>query len=164
MKNWNFRVIIKEISIALLILFVVSSVLSYIRKPTLLTNKIPNIEAKLLDGSSFKKEDGKPLVIHFWATWCPTCKLEAPNIEYISKDYNVLTIVVNSGDNEEVKSYVKDKKLTFGVINDENAILARDFNIRAYPTTLIYDNKGNLQFSEVGYTTTAGLLTRLNIM
>lgn len=164
MKNWDFRVIFKEIGMALLLLFVISNLLSYMRKPELLTDKVPNIKAKLLGGNSVKIEDGKPLIIHFWATWCPTCKLEAPNIEYLSKKYNVITIAVQSGDDEEVKSYLKEKKLTFEVINDENAVFTRNFNIRAYPTTLIYDKKGKLQFSEVGYTTTAGFLTRLSML
>lgn len=164
MKNWDFRVIFKEIGMALLLLFVISNLLSYIRKPELLTDKVPNIKAKLLGGNSVKIEDGKPLIIHFWATWCPTCKLEAPNIEYLSKKYNVITIAVQSGDDEEVKSYLKERKLTFEVINDENAVFTRNFNIRAYPTTLIYDKKGKLQFSEVGYTTTAGFLTRLSML
>lgn len=164
MKNWDFRVIFKEIGMALLLLFVISNLLSYMRKPELLTDKVPNIKAKLLGGNSVKIEDGKPLIIHFWATWCPTCKLEAPNIEYLSKKYNVITIAVQSGDDEEVKSYLKERKLTFEVINDENAVFTRNFNIRAYPTTLIYDKKGKLQFSEVGYTTTAGFLTRLSML
>jgi len=166
MKRWNFRVILKEIAIALVLLFIISSVLSYIRKPSLPTHGMPNVEITLLDGTIFKVDDDKPLVIHFWATWCPTCKLEAPNIDYISqkyKEYSVLTVAVNSGTNEEVKAYIDNRKFKFRVINDENASLAKEFKIRAYPTTLIY-NRGILRFSEAGYTTTAGLLARLNLL
>ncbi|MFK5976010.1 MAG: redoxin family protein [Sulfurovum sp.] len=167
MKIPQLKTIVKEITIALLILFVLSNTISYIRKPNLPIDKIPKIEAKLLNGKKFIAENGKPLLIHFWATWCPTCKLEAPNIEYISKkysEYHILTIAVNSGSNEDVRDYIQKRNFTFGVINDKDAVLAKDFNIKAYPTTLIYDKDGKLKFSEVGYTTTAGLLTRLSIL
>ncbi len=49
--------------------------------------------------------NNKPILLHFWATWCPTCKFEAPNIEKVSKDYEVITIAVQSGTKK------RDKKL-----------------------------------------------------
>ncbi|MEO1954673.1 MAG: redoxin family protein, partial [Campylobacterales bacterium] len=70
----------------------------------------------------------KPILIHFWATWCPTCKLEAQNIERISKDYEVLTIAVNSGSTKDIKDYMKERNLTFRFINDKDAYLAKKFN------------------------------------
>jgi len=47
------------------------------------------------------------------------------------------------------------------VINDKNAFYANKYNIKVYPTTLIYDKNKNLIFSEVGYTSTFGLKIRL---
>ena len=164
MKKWNIKSILKEIAIGALMLFVVSNVLSYIRKPELSSNQLPQIEAQLLDGTQFSVKKGKPLVLHFWATWCPTCKLEASNIESVSKEYEVLTIAVNSGDDAQLKGYMNEKELTFKVVNDKEGKWAQQFNIEAYPTTFIYDAKGELKFSEVGYTTTAGLLGRLKII
>lgn len=101
--------------------------------------------------------------MHFWATWCPTCKVEAPNIESVSKNYNVLTIAVSSGSDEKVKAYMQEHELTFNVLNDVEGTWAKKFKVEAYPTTFIYDAKGELLFSEVGYTTTAGLLGRLKL-
>ena len=160
----NIKRIAKEIAIGALMLFVVSNVLSYLRKPELSSNQLPQIEAQLLDGTQFSVKKGKPLVLHFWATWCPTCKLEASNIESVSKEYEVLTIAVNSGDDTQLKKYMNEKKLTFKVVNDKEGKWAQQFNIEAYPTTFIYDAKEELKFSEVGYTTTAGLLGRLKII
>jgi len=160
----NIKRIAKEIAIGALMLFVVSNVLSYLRKPELSSNQLPQIEAQLLDGTQFSVKKGKPLVLHFWATWCPTCKLEASNIESVSKEYEVLTIAVNSGDDTQLKKYMNEKKLTFKVVNDKEGKWAQQFNIEAYPTTFIYDAKGELKFSEVGYTTTAGLLGRLKLI
>ncbi len=161
MNKWKIKSTIKEITIALVLLFIVSNIISYIRAPKIGSSQLPQIEVELIDGSIFRALEGKPLVIHFWAISCPACKLEAPNIETVSKEYDVLTIAVNSGSNEEVKTYMQENGLSFKVINDVNGAWSTEFNIDVYPTTFIYDAKGKLRFTEVGYTTTAGLLARL---
>ena len=151
---------VKEIVIALVLLFVLSNIISYIRKPQLSSKQLPQIEAKLLDGTTFKMQEGKPLLLYFWAKWCPTCKLQSSNIEYISQEYNVLTIAVNSGSDDEIKAYMQEHELSFKVINDKDGSWAKQFRIEAYPTTFMYTAQGKLKFTDVGYTTTAGLLAR----
>ncbi len=165
-KNWKLKKIVKEIVIALLMIFVVSNVMSYLRKPTLESNVLPQIEVKLLDGTAFssKAMRDKPIIIHFWATWCPTCKLEAGNIQSVSEKYTVLTIAVQSGDDRKIESYMKKNGLDFKVLNDVDGVWAKKFKVEAYPTTFIYDSKGELRFTEVGYTTTSGILARLKII
>jgi thiol-disulfide isomerase/thioredoxin len=163
-KKWHWKSIAKEVIKVLLLVFILSNIMSYIRAPELASTQLPKIEAQLLDGSMFTVEEGKPLLLHYWAVWCPTCKLEAPNIESVSKEYNVLTIAVNSGSDAEVTVYMQEYGLSFNVINDVDGIWAKRFKIEAYPTTFIYDSKGELRFTEVGYTTTAGLLARLKMI
>ena len=157
----NIKSTLKEISIALILLFILSNIISYIRQPELGSTQLPQIKVQLVDGSTFQVEKGKPLIIHFWATSCPACKLEAPNIETVSKEYDVLSIAVNSGSDEQVKAYMQDHGLSFKVLNDVDGAWATEFRIEVYPTTFIYDAKGKLRFTEVGYTTTAGLFARL---
>ena len=156
--------IAKEITIGVLILFVASNVISYLRKPDLSSDMLPVIEVKLLDGSSYTVPKEKPLIIHFWGTWCPVCKVEASNIQTLSEKYDVLTIAVNSGDNKKIKAYMTEHELNFKVLNDREGKWAQQFDVEVFPTTFIYDTKGNLRFSEVGYTTTAGLLARMAIV
>ena len=157
----NIKNIFKEIIIALVLLFVLSNIISYIRKPELGSTQLPKIEVELIDGSIYKNAEGKPLVLHFWATSCPACKLEAPNIETISKDHEVLTIALNSGSDENIKAYMQENELRFRVLNDSEGKWGKTFKVEVYPTTFIYDAKGELRFTEVGYTSTAGLLARL---
>lgn len=157
----NIKNIFKEIIIAVLLLFVVSNIISYIRKPELGSTQLRNIEVELIDGSIYKNAAGKPLVLHFWATSCPACKLEAPNIETISKEHEVLTIALNSGSDENIKAYMQENELSFRVLNDSEGKWGKTFKVEVYPTTFIYDAKGELRFTEVGYTSTAGLLARL---
>ena len=102
------------------ILFIVSNIISYVRSPKLTSKQLPMTEVQLLDNSNYKIKKDKPLVVHFWATWCPTCKLEAANIESISKNHEVITIAVGSGDNEKINAYMKNKGLSFKVINDND--------------------------------------------
>ncbi len=161
--NWNVKKIVKEIIVALLFMFILTNIISYIRKPELDSNHLPKMEVTLLNGETFRKTEGKPLVIHFWALWCKVCKLEAANIQSVSEKYEVLTIAVNSGDDSKIKAYLKARGLTFNVLNDVDSTWAKKFKVEAFPTTFIYDAEGELKFTEVGYTTTVGLLTRISM-
>ncbi len=160
----KLRSFAKEFAVVIVAIIIFTNIMSYLRSPELLSNKLPPIEATLLNGNVYRVEKGKPLVLHFWATWCPTCKLEASNIEHISQTYEVLTIVVNSGDDRKIKTYMDQRGLTFRVVNDSQGMWAKQFHVEAYPTTFIYDANGTLKFTEVGYTSTAGLLARLTLI
>ena len=164
MNKWNIKSIFKELVIGAVILFILSNIMSYILKPELSSTQLPQAEVTLLDSSSYTLEKGKPTVIHFWATWCKICKLEAQNIETLSKQYEVLTIAVNSGEDTKIKAYLKERGLTFKVLNDVDGSWVKQFKVEAFPTTFIYDGTGELRFTEVGYTTTAGLLARMAML
>jgi len=159
----NYKKVLKEIVIGVVLLFIFTNIISYLRKPELSSTHVPALNVELINGTSYIPQEGKPLVIHFWATWCPTCKLEASNIERLSQSYEVLTIAVNSGDNAKINAYMKQRDLHFRVVNDSDGTFAKKFNVEAYPTTFIYDASGELKFTEVGYTSTAGLLARVKM-
>jgi len=165
LQKWTVKKLLKEIFSTLIIFFLISIVINYIRKPEIKENiyeySLVDIKGKNIE---FKAYKGKPLLVHFWATWCPTCKLEASNIEIVSKLYNVVTIAVNSGSNETIELYLEKKGLSYTVLNDFTGTWSKKFNIEAYPTTLIYDAEGKLRFTEVGYSTTLGLKARLELL
>ena len=148
----KFKEYLKEIVKSVLIIVVVLNAYSYYRAQDLNKEKLP------LQNISMNE---KPLMIHFWATWCPVCKIEAPNIQKISEDYKVITIASQSGTDKEIQKYLQDNDVSFSFINDENNDYAKKFNITVFPTTLIYDKDKNLVFSEVGYTSTFGLQLRM---
>lgn len=143
--------------------FILANVLSYFRSPKLADNTLPSINTTLSNQELFSTQAyaDKPLLINFWATWCPTCKLEASNIQTLSEHYDVITVAVKSGDNAEINNYLKEHDLNFKVINDQEGNLAEKFSISAFPTTFIYDKNNQLTFSEVGYTSTWGLWLRM---
>lgn len=162
-KTWDVKKILKEVAIMGLMVLVISNVLSYIRKPDLADSQLPKINELMINGEQFnsKTYSGKPLLIHFWATWCPTCKAEADNIQRLSKYYDVVTFAVKSGSDDKLASYMKEREFDYKVINDEAGKWAREYKIEGYPTTFIYDTRGEISFSEVGYTSSAGLLFRM---
>jgi len=151
----------KEALVFIVVLSVALNAMSYYRSLDLNKNRLDIDTFTLLDNTNYIVNKDKPLIVHFWATWCPTCKFEAPNIEKISKDYEVITVAVQSGSKKQIQEYLKEHNLSFNVVNDIDGFYSKKFNIKAFPTTLIYDKQKNLKFSEVGYTTTAGLYSRM---
>lgn len=116
---------------------------------------------KIIDNTLYTPDRDKPLLVHVWATWCPTCKLEADNIDRVSKYYEVITIAVDSGSDYDIHEYMKEHDLEYRVINDNKYSIAESLNIKVFPTTLIYDKNQKLVFSEVGYTSSFGLFIRM---
>lgn len=165
-RKINVKKLFKEVVLFAVMLFVISNILSYSRSPELKSSRLPQIEATLIDGTAFTNGEvkGEPLVVHFWATWCPVCKAEASNIEAVSREYEVVSIAVNSGSDEVLKKYMRENGYRFRVVNDAEGRWAGIFNVEVFPTTFIFDPKGELQFTEVGYTTTLGLKGRLGVL
>ncbi|MEN8302561.1 MAG: redoxin domain-containing protein [Campylobacterota bacterium] len=152
---------LKEIAIFIVVMTIFANIISIYKSSDLNSEALTLNSLTLMDNELYLFEDDKPVLIHFWATWCPTCKLEASNIEMISKEYNVITIAVNSGSDADIKEYLDQNSFTFNVANDRESIYASEFKIAAYPTTFIYDKNRDLVFSEVGYTSTIGLYLRM---
>ena len=155
---------LKEGLIFILMLIIALNAISYYNSLDLNKEKLTIQSFKLLDDSIYTLANDKPILVHFWATWCPTCKLEASNIQKISEGYEVITIAVQSGTKEEIEKYLDEHKLNFKVVNDDDGFYSQMFNIKAFPTTFIYDKNKNLKFSEVGYTSTAGLYSRMMLI
>lgn len=165
MKKWSFKKILKEVAIFALLLFVFSNILSYIKSPSQDDKTLPSFTAVTMDGKTFDSslhvKNKKPLLIHFWATWCPTCKMENSTIDSLSKKFDVITIVENSADDEKIRQFLKEKELSFQVINDNDGSIASLFKVAGFPTTFIYNKDGILEFSEVGYSSYVTLYMKL---
>lgn len=123
----------------------------------------PNIQATTLDQQRFDlhAESRKPVLVHFWATWCGICRLEQDSIDALSKDYNVITIAMQSGTDDEVKTFLKKNQLGFKVINDSDDELVRLYGITSVPASFVINSQNEINFSEVGFTSAWGLRLRL---
>jgi thiol-disulfide isomerase/thioredoxin len=123
----------------------------------------PDISGELLDGSSVSLESmrGKPVLVHFWATWCPICGVEQSSIDAIANDYPVLSVAMDEATPAQILAYMKDKGVDYPVIHDPESQIARRYAIRGVPSSFVIDADGNIRFVEVGYTTGIGLRLRL---
>ncbi len=148
-----------ELTLILIVLFAVR----FWMQRDVVSGTAPNISQVMLDGQYFDlyQNNKRPILVHFWATWCPVCKLEQSNIENIAKDYPVITIAMQSGDNKELSQFMRQEKLSFKVVNDESGNLSRTYNIRGVPVSFIINKENKIEFVEVGYTTELGLRMRL---
>jgi cytochrome c-type biogenesis protein len=113
---------------------------------------------------------GKVVFLNFWATWCPPCNEELPDIEALYKEYNlnqdevVFLGITNPSSKEypnnqdvskaEIISFLKDKNYTFPTLFDETGEVLNNYNITAFPTTFLIDKDGNI----VGYV--PGMMTK----
>jgi peroxiredoxin len=127
------------------------------------SDKMPSVQVKKLDGSKVNtldiiKNNGKPVVISFWATWCKPCKKEldaiAENYEEWQKETGVKVIAVSIDDSRssaKVVTDVKSKNWPFEVYLDENQDLKRSLNIINVPHTFLLDGEGNIVWSHNSY-------------
>ena len=152
-----------KLALEILLFLVVFLLLKAYLQRDLVTGEAPPLEGELLNGQTVSLQDyrGKPLLLHFWASWCSVCKLEQGSINAVSADHPVLTIAMQSGTAEEVSDYLAQQGLDFPVLVDEQGDLARRFGVRGVPTSFILDPSGRITFAEVGYTTGWGLRARL---
>jgi len=158
LKNRYFK-----LGVELLVVLVIYLAIKTYMQRDLVNGQVPSFQGTLLGGQSvnIRSYKGKPLLLYFWATWCPICKMEEGSINSISKDHKVITVALSSGTNKEVAVFLKQQGLSFPVVNDENGAIAQRFGVQATPTSFIIDSKGNIKFTEVGFTTEWGLRARL---
>lgn len=151
----------KEIILFFLVMIIFANILSFYRSNDLNKEALNVSTVTLLHDKPYILPNNEPILIHFWASWCPTCKVEAPNIQTISEKYNVLTVALKSGSDSEIEEYLKSRNLNFNVVNDKDGFFVDKFGVMIFPTTIIYDKNGKVIFSDVGYTSTLGLWFRM---
>lgn len=159
LKPWQRRLL--EI---LAILAVVLAARAYMQRD-MVEGPAPAMQGVLLDGRTVSlhelaRAEG-PVLVHFWATWCPICDLEHGSIQAISRDHPVLSVAMQSGSAAEVREFMREQALDYPVLVDELGVLAGRYGVRGVPSSLVVDRAGRIRFTEVGYTTAWGLRARL---
>lgn len=120
------------------------------------TTKAIDFKLKDLSGKEISLSDlkGKRVFLNFWASWCPPCKAEMPNIEKLyeeTKNSDLVIIAVNLGeDKDTVKSFIDKNNYNFTVLLDSNQSVAEKYNISSIPTSFFIDKNGKIVSKKIG--------------
>ncbi len=126
----------------------------------------PAFQATLLQGETITLDAyrGKPLLLHFWSSTCPICKLEEGSISDLNRDKNiqVLTVAFYSGSSSAVTAFLKERQLTaWPVVLDQEGELGRKYGVIGVPATFFIDAGGKIRFRTIGLTSKWGMKIRL---
>ncbi|WP_179966054.1 peroxiredoxin family protein [Lysinibacillus antri] len=119
-------------------------------------NVAPDFSLETLKGEVMSLSDfkGKKVFLNFWATWCPPCRAEMPDIQKFSEDEDVVVLAINLTHTEDslttVENFIQDRAFTFPVLKDENGDVAELYRVQAYPTSYMIDSKGTIQYVALG--------------
>lgn len=116
------------------------------------------LELKSLDGSTISLNDlrGQPVLLNFWATWCPPCRSEMPHIQELYEDpeWQARDLVILAVDIQEseatAREFMTSNGYSFTVLLDTKGEVARSYNVRGIPTTVIIDKDGIIRNERVG--------------
>ena len=124
------------------------------------TDVFPALDFTLYDqyGNEHTLSDykGKTVFLNFWATWCPPCRNEMPEIQKLYEEYqaeedpSVIILGVaapeygNEGSEEEICAFLEEKGYTYPVVMDHTASMFMHYGIYSFPTTFMIDVNGNI--------------------
>ena len=116
----------------------------------------PDFRLENLDGQSISLSDfrGKPILLNFWATWCPPCVAEMPYLQQVYEEWSgkgLVVLAVNIGENPtEVKRFLQAHDLSLPVLLDTEENTAEKYNITGIPASFFIDSDGIIQQKIIG--------------
>ena len=125
-------------------------------------NTVPAVDLKDVNGKTIStgdiNNDGKPIIISFWATWCSPCKKELNTIHDVFEDWVEETgvkLIAVSVDDERTKSrvspYVDSKGWEYDILLDPNGEFKRAMGVNNVPHTFVINGTGKIVYSHNNY-------------
>jgi len=90
---------------------------------------------------------GKVVLVNFWATWCPPCRKEMPDLDALYrrfKDQGLVILSISDEEADKVKSYLAEKPVTYPILLDPGRKVNDLFRINGIPKSFVYDRNGRL--------------------
>ncbi|MFC2014493.1 peroxiredoxin family protein [Chloroflexota bacterium] len=115
----------------------------------------PDFTLSDLDGNQVSLSDfrGKTVFLNYWATWCPPCRAEMPEMEAVYQEYkdkDVVIIGIDIRENEEtVRRFVQDGNYNWTFLLDTSGAVATSYEVVAIPTSFFLDKNGIIRAIKV---------------
>jgi peroxiredoxin len=90
---------------------------------------------------------GKVVLVNFWATWCPPCRKEMPDLEALYnefKDQGLLILAISDEDISKVKPFIAEHNTTYPILLDPGSKVHKSFVVEGIPKSFLYDREGKL--------------------
>ncbi|MGB3432888.1 TlpA family protein disulfide reductase [Achromobacter sp.] len=123
---------------------------AHAQAPPKVGDKLVMPDVQLLDGTRLSAADfaGKPLVVEYWASWCPYCARQNPHLQKLTeaasgKGLRILTVSIDK-DEQAARDYIAKHGYTFGVAMDNEALRAVFGKRRVIPEIFVLDANGKL--------------------
>jgi len=110
-------------------------------------------------------QQGTPVVVNVWASWCGPCRVEAPLLQKASRRYGdrVVFLGVDARDSEaDAREFLRRYGITYPNVVDDGDAITGLLGLRGFPTTYIFDRSGKVIASVVGGISEQVLASRLN--
>ena len=104
----------------------------------------PDLDNKRLDLKAYR---GKVVLLNFWATWCPPCRREMPDMEKLYQRFSgkgLVVLAVSDEKRETVEDFLKKQNYTFPVLLDSDRKVNAAFGIEGIPNSFLFDRQGKL--------------------
>ncbi len=112
----------------------------------------PALALRTLDGESVTLEDyrGKVVLVNFWATWCPPCRVEMPGFQRVYEDreedgFVILALSTDRGGTGGVRDFIEERGLTFPTAMASAEAVQAFGGVRALPTSFLIDRDGRIR-------------------
>jgi len=97
---------------------------------------------------------GKPVIINFWATWCPPCRRELPAMNRAwekIKEQGIVMLAIDVGEDEDtIFTFMADYPIDFTVLLDSSGEVSANWPVVGLPTTFVLDKEGRLVYRAIG--------------
>ncbi|MGQ9489217.1 MAG: TlpA family protein disulfide reductase [Anaerolineae bacterium] len=129
----------------------------------------PDFALPTADGQMVRLKDlrGQVVLLNFWATWCPPCKAEMPDLDALHREYGArhrFTVLgINMEENAEVVAgFAQQRGITFPLLLDTDGRVSNKlFVVRSLPTSMIIDREGFIRDAWTGQISKEAMLARL---
>ena len=109
---------------------------------------------------------GKVVLVNFWATWCPPCRKEMPDMQALYERFGpqgLVILAISDETNDKVEPFIAEKKYTYPILLDPGRNVNKLFTVEGIPKSFVYDRNGKLVAEAIDRRTNRQFLEMLKL-